>query len=125
MAQILAVLIADVAPLRGAAAVDKPVTTEQEQQIDHHFSLNFTSCFRKWYKFMTLKQLSWLSFLGDKASTFLGIILTLQFIRKDEALQANVLVAPGSRPLHLAPGIPDPDQLHHVPTIVHLHSITR
>lgn len=36
VAQKLAVLVADVAPLRGAAAVETPVTTEQEQLIDHH-----------------------------------------------------------------------------------------
>lgn len=85
VAQMLAVLVADVAPLRGAAAVETPVTTGQEQLIDHHLRLNFTSCFRNWYKdFKTLKQQfswgggwSWFHFLGDKASTFLGNILTL------------------------------------------------
>lgn len=41
------------------------------------------------------------------------------------ALHANVLVTPGSRPFHLAPGIPDPDQLLLVPTVVHLHATTR
>lgn len=56
VAQKLAVLVADVAPLRGAAADETPVTTEQEHLIDHHLSLNFTSCFRNWYKdFKTLK----------------------------------------------------------------------
>ena len=29
-------------------------------------------------------------------------------------------VAPGSRPLHLAPGIPHPDQAHHLALVVHL-----
>lgn len=30
------------------------------------------------------------------------------------------LVTPGSVPLHLTPGISDSDQLHHVPSMVHL-----
>ena len=29
-------------------------------------------------------------------------------------------VTPGSRPLHLAPGVPHPDQVHHLALVVHL-----
>lgn len=36
-----------------------------------------------------------------------------------------LLITPGSGPLHLTPGVPDPDQLLRVATVLHLQPITR
>lgn len=43
VAQNVTVLVVDVAPLHGAAAVETRVTTEQELLINHYLSLNFVS----------------------------------------------------------------------------------
>lgn len=50
-----------------------------------------------------------------------GIIANVKNLT-DSGLECTILVTPGAVPLHLTPGVSDPDQLNDLTSVIHLKS---